>query len=253
MQHIMERLVAKLTQFDIDPLLLLDTSRMELPSIPHRDAMVPPGLGPTEITTRLQKPKDRLLWADMRDTQDKMQIKASDIHNMLDMFGDSVKVLSLDCFDTLLWRKTATPEDVFVVLADNPVARSLGITPHQRISAASRASRAKRLENGSKQIDIRDIYRFFTSLSGEERELLAETEIRTEINVCFAFLPYVDLIRRAHSRGLKIIIVSDTYLREEELRRLLAQHLPSDVMRVISKVYCSVEYGTSKSEALLRL
>ncbi|ESY17749.1 hypothetical protein X749_30570 [Mesorhizobium sp. LNJC391B00] len=251
-QHIMERLVAKLKQADIDP-LLFDKSRMELPSIHHNDAMFPPGRGLTEKTTRRQKPEDRLLWTDIRDTHHTMQIKAPDIQNILGVFGESIKVLSLDCFDTLLWRKTATPEDVFAVLADNPIARSLGITRHQRISAAARAYRAKCLENGSGQIDIRDIYRFFTSLSGEERELLAETEIRTEIKVCFAFSPYVDLIRLAHTRGLKIIIVSDTYLREDELRRLLAQHLPADAMRAISKVYCSVDYGTSKSHALFEI
>ncbi|MES0214137.1 hypothetical protein NKL07_01630 [Mesorhizobium sp. C280B] len=120
----------------------------------------------------------------------------------MDEFEDSVKVLSLDCFDTLLWRNTATPRDVFAVLADNPVARRVGITPHQRISAAARAYRAKPLENGSREIDIGDIYRPFTSLSGEERELLAEAEIRTEMNVCFAFSPFVELIRLAHTRGV---------------------------------------------------
>ncbi|MER8672298.1 hypothetical protein NKH45_35530 [Mesorhizobium sp. M1156] len=252
MQHILERFFAGIPQADIDP-LLFDNFRREHPSIHHHDAMFPPGRGLTEQTTRQQKPEDCLPWTDMPDTHHKMQIKAPDIPNILGVFGDSVKVLSLDCFDTLLWRKTATPEDVFAVLADNPVARSLGITPHQRISAAARAYRAKRLENGSCQIDIRDIYRFFTSLSGEERELLAETEIQTEIDICFAFSPYVDLIRQAHTHGLKIIIVSDTYLREDELRRLLAQHLPVDVLLAISKVYCSVDYGTLKSDALFEI
>ncbi|RWK54341.1 MAG: hypothetical protein EOR76_37115 [Mesorhizobium sp.] len=78
---------------------------------------------------------------------------------------------------------------------------------------------------------------------------MAEAEIRTEMDVCFAFSPYVELIRLAHARGIKIIIVSDTYLREDELRRLLARHLPEDVMQAINKIYCSVDYGTSKSNA----
>ncbi|MER9242947.1 HAD family hydrolase [Mesorhizobium sp. M0633] len=272
MHYILERLAAKIKQADIDPLPFEKLSMEHmfdpdvygeiLPPLPrddvyqsihHPDAMFPPGRGLTEKTAQRRKREDRLLWSDMRDTHHKAQINAHDIPNVLDEFGDSVKVLSLDCFDTLLWRKTATPEDVFTVLADKPVARSLGITPHQRISAAARAYRAKRLENGSREIDIRDIYRSFTSLSGEERELLVETEIRTEMNVCFAFSPYVELIRLAHTRGIKIIIVSDTYLREDELRRLLAQHLPTDVMQAISTVYCSVDYGTSKNRALFEI
>ncbi|ESY64958.1 hypothetical protein X743_30325 [Mesorhizobium sp. LNHC252B00] len=215
--------------------------------------MFPDGGGLTEKITKWQKPEGRLLWSDMRDTRHNAQITAEDIPKVLDEFGGSLKVLSLDCFDTLLWRKTATPRDVFAVLADTPIARRLGVTPHQRISAAACARRAKRLENGSTEIHIGDIYRSFTSLSSEEQELLAEAEIRTEMSVCFAFSPYVELIRLAHTRGIKIIVVSDTYLREDELRRLLARHLPADVMQSISKIYCSVDYGTSKSEGLFQV
>ncbi|RWI63321.1 HAD family hydrolase [Mesorhizobium sp.] len=268
MQLILERLAAKITQTAIDqkPPGLLRTADMFdpdfLPHIPgddiyqfigHSDAMFPDGGGLTEKINKRQTPEDRLFWRDLRDTHHKEQIKVIDIPNVLDDLGDSVKVLSLDCFDTLLWRKTATPKDVFAVLADNPVARRLGITPHQRIRAAARAYRAKLLEIGSGEIDIGDIYRLFTSLSGEERELLAEAEIRTEMNVCFAFSPYVELVRLAHARGIKIIVASDTYLREDELRRLLARHLPADVMQAISRIYCSVDYGTSKSHALFQI
>ncbi|RVD44740.1 MAG: hypothetical protein EOS54_18825 [Mesorhizobium sp.] len=272
MHHILERLAAKITQAHVDPLpfeqlrkdhmvdtdvyreiLLRHHGDNVYQSFHHAEAIFPSGRGLTEKTAQRQKPEDRLLCSDMRDTHHKAQITARDIPNILDEFGDSIKVLSLDCFDTLLWRKTATPEDVFAVLADNPVARSLGITPHQRISAAARAYRAKRLENGSRQIDIHDIYRPFTSLSGKQRELLAETEIQTEMDVCFAFSPYVELIRMAHTRDIKVIIVSDMYLREGELRRLLAQHLPTDVMQAISKVYSSVDYGTSKRRDLFEI
>lgn len=270
MQHILERLTAKIRQTDGDQ-HSSDKIRLEnlldhelfgeiLPRIPgddlyrftgHPDAMVDGG-SLTGKTNERRKPEDRLLPSSMRDTHYRTNIKVHDIPTILDDFGDSVKVLSLDCFDTLLWRKTSTPRDVFAVLADNPVARRLGIAPHQRVSAAARAYRVKPLENGSGEIDLGDIYRFFTSLSREERELLAEAEIRTEMDVCFAFSPYVELIRLAHARGIKVIIVSDTYLREYELRRLLARHLPEDVMQSISNIYCSVDYETSKSDALFQ-
>ncbi|RWE06045.1 MAG: hypothetical protein EOS23_32155 [Mesorhizobium sp.] len=273
MQHILKRIAAKIKQADIDqessgrsciehefdpdiyggivPRLPEDDVYDEVYRfVGHPDAMFPDGGG---LTEKITKPNGRLLWSDMPDTDQNAQITAKDIPKVLDEFGGSLKVLSLDCFDTLLWRKTATPKDVFAVLADTPIARRLGITPHQRISAAARARRAKLLENGSREIDIGDIYRSFTSLSSEERELLAEAEIRTEVSVCFAFSPYVELIRLAHTRGIKIIVVSDTYLRQDELRRLLARHLPADVMQAISKVYCSVDYGTSKSDALFQV
>ncbi|WP_192385064.1 HAD family hydrolase [Mesorhizobium silamurunense] len=268
MQLILKRLAAKIKQADIDQrssgsLRIEDMLDHDfVPHIPgedvyqfvgHPDAMFPDDGVSTEKIQEVQKPEDRLLWRDIRDTYHKTQIKVHDIPTVLDDFEDSVKVLSLDCFDTLLWRKTATPRDVFAVLADNPVARRLGITSHQRISAAARAYRAKPLETGSREIDIGDIYRSFISLSGEERQLLAEAEIRTEMDVCFAFPPYVELIRLARARGIKVIVVSDMYLREGELRRLLARHLPADAMQAISKIYCSVDYGTSKSHALFQI
>ncbi|MER8395331.1 hypothetical protein NKH10_26225 [Mesorhizobium sp. M1340] len=268
MHLVLERLAAKIKPADINPLdfeqsrkeQLVDSYRGIQPrdagadphqSFHHTEVVLPHGNRPTEKTTpRQTKPEDRLLRSETCDGHRTAQITVKDIPNILDEYGDSVKVLSLDCFDTLLWRNTATPQDVFFRLADHPVARSLGVTPHQRISAAARACRAKLLENGSTEIDIRDIYRPFTSLSGEERDLLAETEIQTEMDVCFAFSPFVELIRLAYARGIRVIIVSDMYLREGELRRLLTQHLPKDVIQAISKVYCSADYGTSKSCAL---
>lgn len=273
MQHLLTRIAAKIKRADLNqqssgrsclghkfepdiygeivPRLPEDDVYDELYRfIGHPDAMFPDGGGLTEKVT---KPEGALLRSDMADTDHNARITAKDIPTLLNNFGTSLKVLSLDCFDTLLWRKTAAPRDVFAVLADTPIARKLGVTPHQRISAAARARRARHLENGSREIDIGDIYRSFTSLSREERELLAEAELQTEMSVCFAFSPYVELIRLAHTRGIKIIVVSDTYFREDELRCLLARHLPADVMQSISKVYCSVDYGTSKSEALFQV
>ncbi|RWB52797.1 MAG: hypothetical protein EOQ48_34040 [Mesorhizobium sp.] len=265
MQLILKRLTAKITESESDQQSSGSVSIDDVVDhdfVPHISGdeayhvIGHPGADggvPTEQIARLQMPEDNLICSDMRSTHHKAQIKVSDIPNVLHDLEHSVKVLSLDCFDTLLWRKTATPSDVFAVLAEDPVARRLEITPHQRISAAARAYRAKRLENRSGEIDIGDIYRLFTSLSGEERELLAEAEIRAEMNVCFAFSPFVELIRLAHTRGIKIVIVSDTYLREDELTRLLTRHLPADVMRAISKIYCSVDHGTSKSHGLFRV
>jgi FMN phosphatase YigB (HAD superfamily) len=186
-------------------------------------------------------------------TQRKTQISARDIPHILDMYADKIKILSLDCFDTLLWRKTSAPKDIFNLLAERPLAKSLGVTAYQRISAAARAYRTKFVTEGSRQIHLSDIYRGFTSLTSTEQDALVEEEIKTEIEMLFAFMPFVELIRQTHQRGLKVIIVSDIYLREAELRRLLSQHLPADVMTMIDAVYCSYDFGSSKSEGLFPL
>lgn len=186
-------------------------------------------------------------------TQHNTQIHARDVSQILDEYGDHIKILSLDCFDTLLWRKTAAPRDIFTLLAKRPLAKSLGITPHQRISAAARAYRTKFVTENSRQIHISDIYRSFTSLTSEQQAALMEEEIQTEIEMSFAFMPFVELIREAHRRGIRVIIVSDIYLNEKEMQRLLGQHLPADVMAAIEKIYCSFDLGISKSEGIFPL
>lgn len=65
-------------------------------------------------------------------------------------------------------------------------------------------------------------------------------------------MPTVELIRQAHQQNIKVIIVSDTYFTEKQLRRLLKSCLPIDVYPMIHKLYCSSEYGHSKMNGLFR-
>lgn len=181
------------------------------------------------------------------------QIRASDIPFVLDQYKDKIKVLSLDCFDTLIWRNTATPKDVFYELEQGELFKSLGITAHQRINAAARAYRKKNITHGNHQIKLHDIYRYFTSLTPEQQQALAEEELQTEIKMCYAFTPFVDLIRKAKSLGLSVIIVSDIYLTETQLRKLLSHTLPQDAYTAIDAVFCSTEYETAKSHNLFQV
>ena len=177
------------------------------------------------------------------------QIRAADIPHALDDFGDEIKLLSLDCFDTLLWRNIAAPKDVFSVIAQSETAKNLGVTPDQRNSASAHAYR-RTLNKGLRLFHISDVYDGFAALTESEKASLVEAEIQAEMSVCFAFQPCIELIRKAHSRGIKIMIVSDIYYREAEMRRLLGRHLPKDVTDMIDRIYCSCDAGTSKSDAL---
>ena len=67
-----------------------------------------------------------------------------------------------------------------------------------------------------------------------------------------AFPPTCELVRRAKALGLEVIIVSDTYLRVPELRRLLSATLPPDVYASIDRVFVSSQYGRSKGDGLFR-
>lgn len=181
----------------------------------------------------------------------KTQITASDLPHLLDHYKE-ITTLSLDCFDTLLWRLTATPRDVFYAMQHRPRFQALGVTAYQRMASAQRAYRAKFITENSRQVSIEEIYHYFHSLTEAEQRALADEELQAEIEACYAFTPFVKLIEAAKQNGLRIIIVSDIYYSEAQLRKLLAHHLPPHIMQAIDHVFCSVDYGRYKSDGLFQ-
>lgn len=181
--------------------------------------------------------------------QDKIRI--ADLHATVDKYAQHIKVLSLDCFDTLLWRKTAEPRDVFYDLEHKPVFKSLDFTALTRINAETFAYNMNKLKHGHKQANLSEIYQGgFPSLDSETLAALQEEELAAEMETCFAYPAVIELIRKAKAKGLKIIIVSDTYLKKSQLERLLASKLPKDVMSAIHRIYCSCDNRKGKNEGL---
>lgn len=181
----------------------------------------------------------------------KAQARPTELIDLLNLYANKIKVLSLDCFDTLLWRKTATPMDVFYDMQSKPTFNALGFSANLRISAESKARRYRIATDNSSEVKLHDIYSTnYPNINQQQIKDLIEDEITSELSACYAFPPVIELIRHAHKLGLNIIIVSDTYLEESQLRRLLEYHLPEDVMQAITKIFVSNEYGLSKSQGL---
>jgi predicted HAD superfamily hydrolase len=187
-------------------------------------------------------------------SETRSHVYAADLLDAFHAFQPKIKTLSLDCFDTLLWRKTATPIDVFYALQHRPTFQALGFSAELRIRAESKARQMKMIQTSSTEVTLADIYRAaFPNLNEQQIIALAEEELAEEVEACYAFLPVIDLMRAAKKNNLKIIIVSDTYLKEKQLRHLLTQHLPADVMSSITKIFCSCENRKSKSDGLLKI
>jgi len=167
-----------------------------------------------------------------------------DLPTAIDAFPN-IKVLSLDCFDTLLWRDCHAPVDVFVTLP--------GLNPRQR-GWAERAARIEamcRHERG--EVMLPEIYRqLFPNADEATLAERAAAEVAAEHRFCFGFEPTIELMRRARARGLKIIIVSDTYLDHGELAGLIRAAAGAEVLALIDTIYCSSVYGLSKGAGLLQ-
>jgi FMN phosphatase YigB (HAD superfamily) len=171
-----------------------------------------------------------------------------------------VRVLSLDVFDTLLWRRAPEPVDVFPMVARGLAEQGLlppTVTPRlfQRLRIAAEArARAKR-DAGGKGVEValRDIYaelpRFV--VRDASPDVLAEAELAVEREVLMPDLDVLELVRAAHSLGKQAIAVSDTYLSAAELRSLLDPSFAGDA--ALDRVYSSSDHGVGKTSGMFEL
>jgi len=155
-----------------------------------------------------------------------------------------IRILSLDCFDTLLWRETHAPRDVFRALE--------GPNPMQRMWAEQRARTGAALRHRRNEVSIAEIYAaLLPNADAAERAAMVRQELAAEGRHCFGYVPVVELMRAAKARGIKIIIVSDTYLDASQLGDLIAEAAGADVRALIDQIFCSSEFGKSKAEGML--
>jgi FMN phosphatase YigB (HAD superfamily) len=155
-------------------------------------------------------------------------------------------ILSLDCFDTLVWRTTAHPTDVFN-------APPMRLNRYQRMHAEGEARKLRFLRDGKHEVTIRDIYRAATPAAADAAlDAAIRCEQVAEAEHCFGFPPTMALIRAAKSAGMQVIIVSDTYLPEPQLRALVQRAVGDEVAALIDRMFCSCEYGVSKAGGLFK-
>jgi FMN phosphatase YigB (HAD superfamily) len=174
----------------------------------------------------------------------KISIAPHQVPDALDLGPAGIEILSLDCFDTLIWRNTHAPRDVFADLPD--VAGNVRQRMWAEGAARSRAELAGRAE-----VTIAEIYDQLMPGAGPAAVARAiEGELAAEDRHCFAFHPTVELMRKARARGLKVIIVSDTYLDRDQLRNLIAGAAGAEVLGMIDQVFCSSEFGVPKAGGL---
>lgn len=174
-------------------------------------------------------------------------VAAWEIDTLLDDLDDNIEILSLDCFDTLIWRNVNRPTDVFYDL-DIP-----NCTMELRVLAEKRARKALILNKDKNEVTISEIYeKMFRKADDARVSECVDKELLAEARHCFAFEPASKLIDRAKSRGLKVIIVSDTYLPEPLLRRLITDAAGQEIADKIDRIFCSCEYGMSKAGGLFK-
>ncbi len=171
----------------------------------------------------------------------------------------TLSVLSLDVFDTLVWRTVPEPVDAFVLLGDHlrqlRVLRD-GISPELFARLRERAelrARAKVAATGRvPEVRLDAIHREMPGhLYSVPAADVADLEVDFEKTITFADLEIVRLAELAQAaHGLRLVLVSDTYYSDTELRRILDRE-PFDALK-IDDVFTSSQYGVGKGFGLYR-
>ena len=178
------------------------------------------------------------------------EIYASDLSGAWLAAQRGIKVLSLDCFDTLFWRRVVEPTDVFYPLAQSPAFHADSISAGMRQRCEASARRLKWIREDSNEVTLKDIYREVLPLADETRiQALMDVELRAEVEHGYIFKPVWDLIKAARSMGMKVVVVSDIYLSEDQLKELLFATMP-EMAGHIDAFFTSSSRGQGKTAAL---
>lgn len=134
-------------------------------------------------------------------------------------FTSRYDVVSLDIFDTSIYRKVKFADDIFRVMA-----AEMGFEDFRRVRKAAEAfaRTSKNLQTGSREIVLDDIYDVLETRYGIAREW-QQREIELELAASVPN-PYIKaLYDRLMRAGKQVIFVTDMYLPRSVLEQLLAQ------------------------------
>lgn len=182
-----------------------------------------------------------------------------------------IDLLSLDIFDTLLWRKLLLPIDLFLLLGKQFKEEGwlIDAVPADafvelRIKAEQVARLKKQREESGKEVTLKEIYwefhGIFNKISIEEMiqgkkgiineadvDELVAIEVALEKQLLVRNPDIVRLMQHAHRRHIKIVLVSNTYFNETQIASFLGHETTS----LVESTYLSCEEGYGKREGLL--
>jgi len=154
---------------------------------------------------------------------------------------DQAKIVSFDVFDTLLFRKTNTPETVFDL-----VGRHFGIHGFRKLRMDSQNIASARAYQafGWPHADMDQIYEVLSEqeIPGICWQDVKDYEIRLERDALTANTEMLEFFRYAREQGKRVIAVSDMYLFAAQLETFLEDN----GFTGFDRIYCSADEHHAK-------
>lgn len=165
--------------------------------------------------------------------------------------NDNIKVISFDIFDTLFFRKCLLPENIFEVVGNVKYVRKYFDTANTFKKYRMYAEKNARITHENKQdITLDEIYEEFL-IPKRVKEKIKQIELNIEQEFLVVNYDLEQWIDFAVNKGKKIILISDMYLNQEELKFTCLEKLRN--IKKISKIYVSNEYRLTKAKGDLFL
>lgn len=149
-------------------------------------------------------------------------------------------IVSFDVFDTLIFRKTEKPVDVFFYME--------AIYRFPRFGALRiKAEEEARRHSPTGEVGLNEIYDVLSQWIAVDKEEWIQRELAAEEKLCYAN-PYMKAVyQEVLSKGKRVIAVSDMYLSAEHIARLLEKA----GYRLPERIFVSSEERASKGEGKL--
>ncbi len=157
---------------------------------------------------------------------------------------------SYDIFDTVIFRKVPKSTDIFVIMED----KLCGLWDQNKLGHFSntRTETEFWLRRFSKnEITIENIYRKIrekTHLSEEIIQQIESIELETERENTFLDISIVNEIKQKTGGGARVVLISDMYWHEEQIRKILSE---KDGVFNDVPIYVSCDYGVTKKSGKL--
>lgn len=161
-----------------------------------------------------------------------------------------IKLLSLDIFDTLLFRTCSSPSDVFLEVANRANKEKLFERPttpgefkNVRIIAEKKA-RANNKKGGIQEVTLDEIYDEMPVFLGD-LERVKEIELNVECDFCYLNPSVYSLVKFASQKNIAIALVSNMYLGVDAITEIL--NSVGFSLNMVDTILVSSEYGVQKN------
>lgn len=172
-------------------------------------------------------------------------------------------LISSDFFDTLVFRDVVSPVSIFSKLYSTEEFSEKGITPVLRARCEANIRAKKMKLNKTSEVSLFEIYQevleqicYPIELRQNTAILLSEMEFSVELENCQINYEVYQVLFQLHSKGLDVVITSDTYFNSMQLHKIFITACKRQEITAFikeDKFFTSVSNGISKSRGLLKL